>query len=100
MLFIAPTRVMLKPQRDRQMLKLYSLIGWAVELVQDEEWGRVLVAQRDFAPGEVIIQSGAVVAGRTPAELVRCWLHYFEAGGQELFNYIATDIKFATSSPR
>jgi hypothetical protein len=76
--------------------KLYSLAAWDVELVEDEEWGRVLVAQRDFAPGEVIAQSGMVAHGRSPADFMRA----FMTCDVDVLTIIGTDIKFATTSPR
>jgi hypothetical protein len=44
-------------QRRLELEALYGTQAWNVELVADEQWGRVLVAQRDFEPGEVVIRS-------------------------------------------
>jgi hypothetical protein len=58
-------------QRQLEYEALYSLDYLDVELVEDEQWGRVLVAQRDFARGEVVVRSSALFQARTVAKCVR-----------------------------
>jgi hypothetical protein len=41
--------------------------------VQDEQWGYVLQAQRDFSPGELVIRSGSLLTARSAAECVRMY---------------------------
>jgi hypothetical protein len=89
-----PTQRMLKFQT------LSSLTGWDVELVKDEEWGRVLVAQRDYSPGEVIIRSGRVLRGRSAADFVRDWLVCAEKAESTVLDIVAAGITYVTSSPR
>jgi hypothetical protein len=68
--------------------------------VKDEHWGRVLVAQRDFAPGEVVIRSGVLInEARTVAQYVRKH-HELQQAHLNNANIIAQFLQWATSSPR
>jgi hypothetical protein len=58
-------------QRAREYDALFSLDSWDVELVSDEQWGRVLVAQRNFQPGEVVVRSGVLFRARSAADCMR-----------------------------
>jgi hypothetical protein len=82
-------------QRRRERDALYSIDAWDVELVADEQWGRVLVAQRDFAPGEVVIRSGMLLGAHSTAEFVRSC----DATMQDAARFTQI-IEWATSSPR
>jgi hypothetical protein len=90
------------PQRDRDDDAEYGTDAWDVELVEDEQWGRVLVAQRDFSPGEVIIRSAIVVIGRGAAACVRCADKFLEIeDDDDEDSAVLTDyIEWATTSPR
>jgi hypothetical protein len=44
-------------QRQRERYAQLDIDAWDVKMMADEQWGCVLVAQRDFAPGEVVIRS-------------------------------------------
>jgi hypothetical protein len=85
-------------QRRRELHALYSLDYWDVELVEDEQWGRVLVAQRDFAPGEIVVRSGVLLSTESVADCVRQY-HKFhhQANGAHI---MAQYLHWATSSPR
>jgi hypothetical protein len=61
-------------QRAREASRLLGTDDWDVELVEDEQWGRVLVAQRDFAPGEVVIRSRFPILVRSAAAYVQAAL--------------------------
>jgi hypothetical protein len=86
-------------QRRRELEALYSLDYWDVELVEDEQWGRVLVAQRDFAPGKVVVRSGVLLEGRTVAECVREFNRFHQASPNNS-GITAQYLQWATSSPR
>jgi hypothetical protein len=86
-------------QRRRELHALYSLDYWDVELVEDEQWGRVLVAQRDFTPGEIVIRSGALLDARTVADCVRRYREY--PWRNPINSHITAQyIQWATSSSR
>jgi hypothetical protein len=73
---------------------------WDVKLVADEQWGRVLVAQRDFAPGEVVIRSSMLLEAQSVVEYLRLCdaaIQDTEFNGAER---LAEFIEWATSSPR
>jgi hypothetical protein len=70
------------PQRRREHEALFTLDGWDVELVEDEQWGRVLVAQRDFAAGEIVIRSHDLLFAHSAAECVRRHRAYAQDGSE------------------
>jgi hypothetical protein len=86
-------------QRQREYDALYSIGAWDVEMVADEQWGRVLVARRDFAPGEVVIRSGTLFAAQTVAECVREY-HDFQQAGPDNSSITAQYLQWATGSSR
>jgi hypothetical protein len=88
----------LTQQRQRELEALYGTHAWDVELVEDEQWGRVLVAQRDFFPGEVIIRSAAVLHAQSAAELVHAYDELMRVGVRPAV--LGQFIDWATSSPR
>jgi hypothetical protein len=71
-----------------------------VELVEDEQWGRVLVAQRDFAPGEVVIRSAALLEARSATEYMRACDALMQDGGGGHAAALMQFIEWATNSPR
>jgi hypothetical protein len=89
----------LTSQRQREHDALFSLDAWDVELMEDEQWGRVLVAQRDFSPGEVVIRSGALLMGTSAAACVRMYRNVRLADVPK-YSTIGLFIAEATKSPR
>jgi hypothetical protein len=87
------------PQRLRERDVLYDIDAWDVELVEGEQWGRVLVAQRDFAPGEVVIRSGMLVGAHGAAEFVRKYCAYTR-DAHHIAGHISRCIEWAKNSPR
>jgi hypothetical protein len=87
-------------QRAREYDALFSLDTWDVELVADEQWGRVLVAQRNFEPGEVVVRSGVLFRARSAAD---CAHQYRDLLIKDRARYGAMFdqyIEWANSSPR
>jgi hypothetical protein len=93
-------------QRQRERGTLVGTHAWDIELVADDEWGRVLVAQRDFAPGDIVIRSRVCAQATTAAEYVRACDAISHGGGGggggggQGENTPAQYIEWATSSPR
>jgi hypothetical protein len=88
----------LTQQQKRELVALYGTDAWDVELVEDEQWGRVLVAQRDFAPGEVIIRSATLLEARSAAEYVQAYDRLMRVGVRPTL--LGQFIDWATNSPR
>jgi hypothetical protein len=70
-----------------------------VDLVKDEEWGRVLVALRDFQPGEVVVRSTILFEAITVAECIREYRMLHQTA-PFWSNLTAQYIQWATSSSR
>jgi hypothetical protein len=83
-------------QRRRETEALDSLDAWGVDLVEDEQWGYVLQAQRDFSPGEIVIQSGALLLGKSAAECLRM---YRNIRKNDLCNY-ATIVRYIAKATK
>jgi hypothetical protein len=89
----------LTSQRQREHDALFSLDAWDVELTEDEQWGRVLVAQREFSPGEVVIRSGPSLMANSAAGCVRLYRNVRLADVAK-HSTIGLFIAEATKSPR
>jgi hypothetical protein len=84
-------------QREREDNALNHLHSWDVDLLEDEQWGRVLVAQRDFEAGEIILrQPWLFPAGATVKDTV----NFMEAASLPHGTLVQSFIDWAASSPR
>jgi hypothetical protein len=70
-----------------------------VELVEDKQWGTVLVAQRDFAPGELVIRSAGLVEACGAAEYIKTCVTLIPNALRDS-GMLTELIDWATSSPR
>jgi hypothetical protein len=85
-------------QRSREFDVLHGTDAWDVELAPDEQWGRVLVATRNFAPGELVIRSTVANQARSAAEYVRQHDADVNTPGADTVG-MAQFIEYAASSP-
>jgi hypothetical protein len=88
------------PQRRRELCALDTLDPNDVELVEDEQWGRVLVARRDFAPGELVIRSRDILGAGGLAEYVQHCDQLMQHKHPEVESSFAQHMAWASSSPR